>query len=111
MRRPKGREAGLVEPVERLPEDAHFACRGLLEPGGERQKRALPRAGWAENCDELAGLDPQIQSAQCNRLCRAGAIDPEDVVELDCSGRSFLLARRLSIETRYLHRKLCTMSR
>src|SRR6266550_3007407 len=29
--RPEDRQAGLVEPVERLPEDSHFAGRRLLE--------------------------------------------------------------------------------
>src|ERR1700675_3418582 len=60
--RPEGREAGFVESIERLSEDADLAGRGLLEPSGKGQERALSRTRGAEDGDELPGLDPQIQS-------------------------------------------------
>ena len=111
IRRALKAETCFVEPVERLSEDAHFAGRRLLEPCRERQKRALSRARRTQDGDEFAGLDPEIQTAQSNRLGGARAIDPEDIEKLDRCRRPLLFARRFAIEARHFHRKLCTMRR
>ena len=64
-------ELGLVEPVERRAERADFAGGRLVEPGREVKERALARARGTEYGDELAFLDPEVETPERDRLGRA----------------------------------------
>jgi hypothetical protein len=44
--------------------DAHRSRRGLFEPGGQAQNRALAATGRSEQCNELAGTDFEIHRVQ-----------------------------------------------
>ncbi len=105
-------ELGFVEQPERAPARPHLAGGRHVEARGELQHGALPRAGRAEDGDELTGLDPQVQPAQRDRLGRAGAVDLEDVVKLERApadlGALFL---RLAVEALYFHLKLSIINR
>ena len=85
-RRPRSRDrraSSPRQPAERLAEGAHLTRRRLVEAGGQREQGALAAARRAEDGDELARLDPQVETAQRDRLDRPGAEDPEHVVELE----------------------------
>ena len=43
--------------------DDDIACRRLLEAGDHAKRRRLAAAGWAEQADDLAGGDGQIDVA------------------------------------------------
>src|SRR5947209_6706234 len=53
-----GGELGLVEPPQRTTPYAKLARGGLLQARSQREQGALATAGWPEDRDELAGLDP-----------------------------------------------------
>src|SRR2546423_15006869 len=72
--------------------------------------RALSRPGGAEQRNELARLDPQLEAAERHRLRGARAKDLEDVVELERAEGDLLALARLSVEAPYLHRKLSIIS-
>ena len=84
-------------------------CRQLRNAGVWAPVLMLTARDGVE--DRVAGLDPEIQTAQSNRLGGARAIDPEDIEKLDRCRRPLLFARRFAIEARHFHRKLCTMRR
>ena len=71
----------------------------------------LPEPDGPKTRDQLARLDPQVETAQGDRLGRAGAEDLEDVVELERAEASSLAALRLAVEAPHLHRKLSIISR
>ena len=108
---PEGCQLGLVEVRQRTAEDANVSCGRLVEPGGQMQHRALPRAGRPEHGDELAGFDPQLQTAQRNRLHGTGAENLEHVVELERAERQLLAPLGLAPEACYRHRKLSIINR
>ena len=41
--------------------DGHGAAVGDLEPGGDAQRRGLAAAGWAEEADQLALADLEVE--------------------------------------------------
>src|SRR5262249_31933702 len=78
------RECGLAHAPERSAEYADITGRRFLEAGREMKERALPRARPAENRDEFAGLDAQVETSKRDCLDLSGAIDLEDVDALKC---------------------------
>src|SRR5262249_46743833 len=93
-------------------EYADITGRRFLEAGREMKERALPRARPAENRDEFAGLDAQVETSKRDCLDLSGAIDLEDVDALKCRpGTGFRRCLRFSIEARHLHRKLSIIKR
>src|SRR5262245_36896652 len=52
-----------VQPIQRLAEDAHFASTRNEETGSDVEQRALPATGGADDADELARRDVQINVA------------------------------------------------
>ena len=104
-------ELGIVQARKRSPGNAHLAGRRLVEPGGEVEKGRLPRARRAENRDELALVDPQVETPQRNYVVIACAEDLEYVVQLERPPLDLLLTLWLTVEAPYLHRKLSLISR
>jgi hypothetical protein len=92
------RKLGLAEARERASEHDHVTGGRLVETGGEMQGGALTRARRPEECDELPGLDAQVESAQRHRLRRTGTEDAEDVVELERAETDLRPALRLAVE-------------
>ena len=60
-------------------EQADRAARRLLEAGDGAQQRGLAAAGGAEDRDELAGLDREVDAVQH----RHGAVADMEVLDLD----------------------------
>jgi hypothetical protein len=100
----------LAEARERATKRANLPGRGLIERRREIEGRALSRSRWSAKRNQLALLDPHLETPQRDRLYRAGAVDPEDVVELERGRSNLLLPLGLSIEGTHLHRKLWIIS-
>ena len=101
----------LAQRRQRAAERPHLAGRGTVEPGREVEHRALAGAGRAEDRDELPRLDAQVEAAQRDGLGRPGAVDPEDVAQLERTPRDLVLDLGLAVEAAYLHRKLSIINR
>ena len=89
----------------------HLAGGGAVEPGRKVEHRALARAGRPEDRHQLSWLDPEVEAAQRDGLGRPGAVDPEDVAQLECSPRDLFPELGLAVEAAYLHRKLSIINR
>src|SRR5262249_21443929 len=90
----------------------HVAGRRLVERRSEVEHRGLPGARRAEDRDELPRLDAQVEPTQGHRLDRAGAVDREDVDELERAPVDLLaLGVGLAVEALYLDLKLSIISR
>ena len=72
---------------------------------------ALPGTRGTEQRDQLVCLDAEIEPSQGHRLDAVGAKDLEDVVKLECSEDDLVALLRLTVEARYLHRKLWIINR
>jgi len=73
----------LVKRRQRAPEGADLARRGRVQRRGEAEQAALAAARRADDPDQLSLGDLEVEAAEGNRLGRAGAVDLEDVVELE----------------------------
>ena len=62
LARPVFRELDFVKPDQRAAEYPDVARGGLVQAAGEVQHRALAGAGSAEDCDQLPGLDLQLEA-------------------------------------------------
>ena len=101
----------LAQARQGVAKDPDIPGRRLIEGGSEVECGALPRARGAEQCDELAGLDAEIEPAQGDGFSAAGAEDLEDVVELERAECNLVAPLRLVVKARYLHRKLSIINR
>src|SRR2546423_5309934 len=77
-------EAGLVKVGEGPAVRGDVAGGGLVERGCQGEKRALAATGGTDDRDQLAAFDSEIEAAKRDRASRAGLVDLEDVVELEC---------------------------
>ena len=95
--RPLGDEAELALAPRlgrRQVADAHLAARRVLQVGHDAQQRGLAAARWADEGDELAGGDLQVDRTQ-----RPGVAEtPRDVPNGDRRGHYFL-GRKASVMT------------
>ena len=83
---PKEGEGVLVEVLEGLAVDADGALRGAVEAGEQAEEGGLAAARGAEDGDEVAGVDAEIDAVEHGEDAAAGGEPPDDAAALDAGG-------------------------
>lgn len=104
---PVASKPAVIEPPQGETEGANLAGRGLIHARGQLKKRALARSGRPEQGHDLPALDPNVETAQRDRLDRSGPEELEDIVELERGPLELLrCADRFPVKAFYRQRKL-----